>query len=294
MADEQEVTFGPHGGEEGQSWDDGTHNTIRELIIYSLSAVRTIQVVYDDGEGNPITGKKHGRDCEEPNRVKLNYPTEYLVSISGYTGSYLNTHVVKSITLQSNIRQYGPYGEEEGTHFSNPSTSGKIVGFFGRQGDVVNSIGVYIKPIPIQTTIPSVGPFGNATGQKWDDGTYNTIRGISIQSGWLIDSIQVIYNDIEGNAVSGKKHGSDSGQQNTVKLDYPGEFLLSVWGYYGQVNKMVVIRSLGFQSNKKTYGPFGMEDGEKFEFRSDTSGKIIGFHGRSDKYLTAIGAYYDK
>ncbi|XP_059630106.1 jacalin-related lectin 19-like [Cornus florida] len=253
MADGQEVAFGPHGREDGQPWDDGTHNTIRELIIYSASIVRTIQVVYDDGEGNPITRKNTVVTAKNQTgyniciSVKLNYPTEYLVSISGYTGSYLNTHVVKSFTLQSNTRQYGPYGEEEGTPFTNPSTSDKIVGFFG-------------------------------SGQKWDDGTYNTIREISIQSGWLIDSIQVIYNDIEGK----------------VKLDYPSEFLLSVWGYCGQVNKMVVIRSLRFQSNKRIYGPFGMEDGEKFEFRSDTSGKIIGFHGRSDKYLTTIGAYHDK
>ncbi|XP_059630134.1 jacalin-related lectin 3-like [Cornus florida] len=206
--------------------------------------------------------------------VILNYPTEYLVSISGYIGSYLNTHrVVTSITLQSNIRKYGPYGKEEGTRFTNPSTSSKIVGFFGRQGDVVDSIGVYIMPIPIQTIIPSVGPFGTTGGQKWDDETYNTIREISIHSGLLIDSIQVVYNDTKGQPVLGEKH---------------------VWGNYGQVDKMVVIRLLGFQSNKGIYGPFGVEDGEKFEFPPDTCGKIIGFHGRSDKYLTAIGAYYDK
>ncbi|XP_059630122.1 jacalin-related lectin 19-like [Cornus florida] len=229
MANEQKVTFGPHGGSGGEPWDDGTYNIVREIIIYSASEIRTIHVVYDDGEGNPINGKKHDRNSGQQNTVKLNYPSEYLVSISGHIENNTD-RVVKSLTLQSNIRQYGPYGKEEGTPFMNPITSGKIVGFFGRQG----------KP------------------------------------------------------VSGKKHGSDGGQQNTVKLDYPDEFLLSVWGYHGQVDKMVVIRSLGFQSNKRTYGPFGVEDGENFEFRSNASGKIIGFHGRSDKYLTAIGAYLDK
>lgn len=76
-----------------------------------------------------------------------------------------------------------------------------------------------------------------------------------------------------------------------VKLDVPGEILLSVSGYYGSVcGSPVIIRSLTFQSNRSKYGPFGTEDGTPFSLPV-SSGKIIGFHGRSGSYLNSIGFY---
>lgn len=50
------------------------------------------------------------------------------------------------------------------------------------------------------------------------------------------------------------------------------------------------MRSLTFQSNRKTYGPFGVEQGTYFSFPM-TGGKIVGFHGRCGWYLDAIGIY---
>ncbi|XP_059638025.1 jacalin-related lectin 3-like [Cornus florida] len=313
--------MGPFGGDGGKLWDDGTYNSmVRQIIINSGWNIDSIQVDYVDIEGKSISGKRHGGDGGTAHTVKLDYPGEYLISISGYYGSNSSRSlVVKSLTLKSNIKQYGPYGKEEGTRFITPLAAGKIVGFFGREGDRLESIGVYIKPF--QTVIP-VGPFGTTAGQEWDDGTYNTIRELIIHSGAVIDSIQVVYDDIEGKPISGEKHGTDGGQQNTldkahdiykkyssndlpnvrgtksgtkamVKLDYPDEFLLSIWGYYGTFGNKVCIRSLGFQSNKRTIGPFGVEEGEKFQSPS-TRGKIIGFYGRFDQFLTSIGTYLDK
>ncbi|XP_059630029.1 agglutinin-like [Cornus florida] len=288
MANEEPVTFGPYGGSGGEKWDDGIYSTVTELVIYSGDIINSIQIVYDTIEGKPVSKTRRGGDGGFPNSVKFEYPAEYLVSISGCHGS--GSPIVNSLTFHSNIKQYGPYGKEEGIRFESRLAAGKIVGFFGNKGNVLDSIGVYIKPI--QTAIP-VGPFGTTGGQQWDDKTYSTIRELIIYSGWVIDSIQVVYEDFEGNSVSGQKHGGDGGQLSTVTLEYPDEFLVSIWGYYGQIGSKVAIRSLGFQSNKKTYGPFGVEDGEKFEIASN-GGKIIGFHGRSRECLTAIGAYLDK
>ncbi|XP_059648680.1 jacalin-related lectin 3-like isoform X2 [Cornus florida] len=170
MGNWQTVTFGPYGSREpGNQWNDGTYSTVREVIIYSAgSEIGSIQVVYDK-RGRPVSGNKHGFCSQQSYRVKLNYPTEYLVSISGYCESYLNTCVVKSLTLHSNIKQYGPYGKEEGSRFMTPLNAGKIVGFFGRVGERLDSIGVYIKPF--KTTIPCFGLFGTTSEQQWDVGT---------------------------------------------------------------------------------------------------------------------------
>lgn len=77
-----------------------------------------------------------------------------------------------------------------------------------------------------------------------------------------------------------------------VKLDYPNEFLTKIHGCYGSLNQWGpnLVRSLSFESNKKTYGPFGVDQGTCFSVPL-TGAKIVGFHGRCGWYLDAIGVY---
>lgn len=77
-------------------------------------------------------------------QIDLRFPAEYLVSVSGYTGldPEFPTPVVRSLTFKTNQRTYGPYGKEEGTHFSLPIHNGKIVGFKGRSMGRLDAIGI--------------------------------------------------------------------------------------------------------------------------------------------------------
>lgn len=77
-----------------------------------------------------------------------------------------------------------------------------------------------------------------------------------------------------------------------MKLDFPNEYLTSVEGYHGRVNAWgpLLIRSLTFKSNKKTYGPFGNQEGTSFSFPI-SGGKIVGFHGKSGWFLDSIGVH---
>ena len=77
---------------------------------------------------------------------------------------------------------------------------------------------------------------------------------------------------------------------NQVKLQYPEEILISVSGHYCPVvhGGSPVIRSLTFKSNRRTFGPFGVEEGTPFSLSMD-GGQIVGFQGRSGWYLDAIG-----
>ncbi|CAM0947039.1 unnamed protein product [Alopecurus aequalis] len=68
------------------------------------------------------------------------------------------------------------------------------------------------------------------------------------------------------------------------------EYLTAAKGYVGNYKDMFIVRSLTFVSNRRTYGPYGKEEGEAFEFH-DAGGKIVGFHGRSGNYLDALGTY---
>ncbi|XP_030512415.1 TMV resistance protein N-like [Rhodamnia argentea] len=77
-----------------------------------------------------------------------------------------------------------------------------------------------------------------------------------------------------------------------IKLDYPREYLISFSGYFGDFFGYTIVRSLAFQSNERTFGPIGVEDGKYFSFPS-TGRKIVGFHGRSGLYLDSLGAHFE-
>ncbi|KAB1218458.1 Agglutinin alpha chain [Morella rubra] len=135
-----------------------------------------------------------------------------------------------------------------------------------------------------------LGPWGGNGGISWDDGTYHGVREIIVVYGRCIDSIQMVY-DKNGKPVSAEKHGGVGGNQITeIKLQYPEEFLVSVSGHYSPMvhGCSPVIRSLAFKSNKRTFGPFGVEEGTPFTFSMD-GGIIVGFNGRCGWYLDAIG-----
>ncbi|KAI8529634.1 hypothetical protein RHMOL_Rhmol12G0240000 [Rhododendron molle] len=143
-----------------------------------------------------------------------------------------------------------------------------------------------------------VGPCGGKGGSYWDDGNYSGVREISLVYGLVIDSIRVVY-DENGKPVLADKHGGTGGsrggtgvsQTAEIKLQYPEEFLTSVSGHYcpwGFFSACTVIRSMTFKSNRRTFGPYGVEEGTPFSISADGA-QIVGFQGRSGWYLDAVG-----
>lgn len=51
--------------------------------------------------------------------------------------------MVKSLTFYTNKKKYGPFGDEQGIPFSS-GQNGIVVGFHGRKGWFVDSIGVHV------------------------------------------------------------------------------------------------------------------------------------------------------
>ncbi|XP_058192576.1 jacalin-related lectin 19 [Rhododendron vialii] len=140
-----------------------------------------------------------------------------------------------------------------------------------------------------------VGPWGGNGGSYWDDGNYSGVREISLVYGRCIDSIRVVYNK-NGKPVAADKHGGIGGSRTAdIKLQYPEEFLTSVSGHYCPVvhGGSPVIRSITFKSNRRTFGPYGVEEGTPFSFSADGA-QIMGFKGRSGWYLDAVGFHLSK
>ncbi|WVZ99180.1 hypothetical protein U9M48_044513 [Paspalum notatum var. saurae] len=161
------IVVGPWGGTGGYPWDDGVYSTIRQIVISHGAAIDSIRIEYDL-KGRSVWSETHGGTDggSETDKVKLDFPDEVLVSVSGHYGSVCGTPVIiRSLTFQSNSSKYGPFGTEDGTPFSLPVSSGKIIGFHGRSGSYLNSIGFYLKQVhfpnpmdssPSPRSLPSV------------------------------------------------------------------------------------------------------------------------------------------
>ncbi|KAG8388373.1 hypothetical protein BUALT_Bualt02G0119200 [Buddleja alternifolia] len=134
-----------------------------------------------------------------------------------------------------------------------------------------------------------VGLLGGPGGSKWDDGSYDGVKEITLKYGSCIDSIQVVYEN-NSKPVYGEKHGGSGGANTAqIKLQSPEEFLTTVSGHYSPMRSgNPLVRSLTFKTNWRTFGPFGVEEGTPFSLEG---GRIVGLKGSSGRLLDAIGFY---
>ncbi|KAI3959091.1 hypothetical protein MKX01_023767 [Papaver californicum] len=140
------VTYGPWGGNGGTIFDDRVHTGVRQINLTRSSVVVSIKVLYDKN-GLAVWGSRNGgAGGIKSEKIVFDFPFEVLTYISGYYGTlmYMGPTVIKSITFHTTTRTHGPYGDEQGTPFSSNLKQGKIVGFHGRKGYFVDSIGVHV------------------------------------------------------------------------------------------------------------------------------------------------------
>ncbi|KAF9619350.1 hypothetical protein IFM89_006537 [Coptis chinensis] len=378
------ISVGPWGGLDGDRWDDGVYTTIRQLVIAHGAGIDSFQVEYDKKGSSIWSGKHGGSGGIKVDKIKLDFPDEFLTSIAGHYGSINDWSpvLIRSLTFQSNRKTYGPFGTQEGNQFSFSMNGGKIVGFHGRSSWYLDSVGVYLKsltakpnlsskalvssqsfvangtdkfgynvvqgsvgqnydivlavrqkddiiskvsskrlsskssssssseeelnskllPLPSNTTnysgslipegVVSYGPWGGAGGSVFDDGEHTGVRQVNLTRSAGIISIKVLY-DRNGKATWGNRYGGTGGMKSDkIVFDHPFEALTHVTGYYGPLMYMgpIVIKSLSFHTNKKKYGPYGDEQGTPFSSNLK-EGTIVGFFGKRGWYIDSIGVH---
>ncbi|KAK7305408.1 hypothetical protein VNO77_43314 [Canavalia gladiata] len=185
--EEKPVSVGPWGGNGGYRWDDGVYSTVRQLVIVHADGIDSIQIEYDD-KGSSIWSKKYG-GCGgyKIDKIKLDYPNEFLTSIDGCYGSLSQWGpiYIRSLNFESNKRTYGPYGVDQGTYFSLPMSGGKIVGFHGRYGWHLDAIGVHVKSSQLPSPSKTLSYSQNYISTTTENVGYSVIHG-SVGQGYDI------------------------------------------------------------------------------------------------------------
>lgn len=118
------------------------------------------------------------------------------------------------------------------------------------------------------------------------DGT--RIAAIRVLSGWYVDSIQLVYADAAGNETPMETVGGAglhfAERENQFVLD-GDEYLIGISGTSGQY-----VDNIRFHTNKRDSDMFGGRGGENsFSLMANAGRQVIGFFGRADWYLDAIG-----
>uniref|UniRef100_A0ACD5WRX8 Uncharacterized protein n=1 Tax=Avena sativa TaxID=4498 RepID=A0ACD5WRX8_AVESA len=167
----------------------------------------------------------------------------------------------------TNAHQYGPFGGRDGAPFHSPliGSNSSIVGFFGRSGEVVDAIGLYVnierEPMQKQGSITKFGLWGGDSGMHYDvEVLPRRMISVVVCSGKIMLGRSEIVKEVSG----------------TVGLDNVNQERLT---------------SLFFVTNIATYGPFG--DGVGMPFRSplQENDSIVGFFAKVGKNINAIGFY---
>jgi hypothetical protein len=127
--------------------------------------------------------------------------------------------------------------------------------------------------------------YGGDGGRLFSDDLTEVARplGFVIRSDSRVDSIQAIYQRSDGTSFSGRQHGGNGGTQYAFAFS-ENESITRISGRAGdEVDQISITTTL------TTYGPFGGNGGDPWEFDSTNIGGIFGRYGAR---VDQIGFFY--
>ncbi|KAM7468844.1 hypothetical protein LguiA_007027 [Lonicera macranthoides] len=285
------ISLGPWGGLGGDYWSYRASHGITKIVLRAEGNIKSIS--FKDASG-VVSGTFGGRgndpnDRGEEQKIGIQWPSEYLKSISGTYGSYKGQLVITSLSLITNLTTYGPFGTASSEAFSIPIANSAVVGFHGRCGYYLDALGIFVIPTNSEGSI-SVGQWGGPGRDPFSFRVGSWIKEIIVREGINIKSLSFKDGDGHEYGKFGGNNPTDPGEERKIVIDGNLEHLTSITGTYGKYDGRVVIGSLSFITNLTTYGPFGTATGTSFSIPIEGS-VVIGFHGRGGYYLDANGIH---
>ncbi|KAF3646816.1 putative AT-rich interactive domain-containing protein 2-like isoform X1 [Capsicum annuum] len=308
------------------SWDAKGRGELAQIFVsYDHNSVYSLQFLfYKNGK---LVSEKHGFDDGRHvnfDSVILDYPSEFLTSISGSFHSITNGAALSSITFGTNKASYGPFGDPSSTstkHFN--FQIGNQFSFGGFHGSVrqlhpvtlkMDDLELFthtgraranlkFKTSDLQCRSPHFFLLSKITplfslkllllALKNSAVVLSQRRSLSNCCIFLQDSVFVFYENDK--LAMSNKHGIDECENFcAVAFDYPTEFLTSISGSFRIHGHTSILDSISFGTNKGSYGPFGTPSiySNKFTIQIGNYRSFGGFHGSTNSYsIGSIGIY---
>lgn len=299
------VKVGPWGPPGGQPHDISSQSKPQRLVSIRICShqgcIQGLSFTYVDQKGDPINAGNWGKFL--PGLIKdiSLTPGEHLNHVSGT----VNNSGVTSLKLATNKSEYGPFGCRAGNAFDMPLQKGKgeVVAFFGRSGDTLRALGVYV-PHGKKGSPVKVGTWGGSSGLPQDINTSKNepakLKSLTVHSsqfgGGRVYGFSFTYIDQNGQSIPVAPWGKTSGQENAFTMNQ-GEYVNKITGSFDDYG----VTMLKFTTNQNEYGPFGCRSGTSFSVElpdnstedgvDKQNGAVVAFFGNSGDSLVAIGAY---
>ncbi|XP_078167861.1 uncharacterized protein LOC144562543 isoform X2 [Carex rostrata] len=280
--------FGSLGGSVQEMDPSGITRIVKISICHS-EVIDSLAICF---ERNGLTQCTNRWGGDGGNITEINLKTdEYIKIIKGSFDDDYNGHeVVSSLTLETNLAVYGPYGTKKAKEFKlrGPKYS-QIIGFHAHCEKYINAVGVYVQITPY---IKKKKPFGSRRGsvQELDPTSITRIVKISICHSEVIDSLAICF-ERNGLTQCTNRWGGDGGNITEINLK-TDEYIKTVTGFFNDnYNGHKVVMSLTMETNLAVYGPYGTKEGKEFKLSGPKYSQIIGFHAHCEKYINAVGVY---
>lgn len=141
----QPTLNGPWGGQGGNSkMITKVPQRLERITIRSGWIIDSIEFTYISQDGQRHNeGPWGGNGGDKQPEICLQ-PNEFITEVSGTHGTFYHHYVVRSLKFVTNFgRTHGPYGGHETNGSTSFSSYGTVVGFQGRSGIYLDSIGTY-------------------------------------------------------------------------------------------------------------------------------------------------------
>ncbi|EOA39161.1 hypothetical protein CARUB_v10012110mg [Capsella rubella] len=273
------------GGSGGVVWNDGINKGVTKVQVGKDDTCVTF-VKFEYVKESSVESQEHGIICHQPEEFEVNYPNEYITSVEGTYARPVSNIVITSLVFKtSSGRTSWTFGNEK---FVLANNGQKLVGFHGRSGLGIDALGAYF--LSDSAALPKkLEAKGGPGGGIWDDKVYDDVSKVYVGTdGGCVTKVMFDY--VKAGIPDTKAHGVLNEELQEFLLD-PNEYITSVEGTYGRVARfgLPVITSLVF---KTLTGRTSLTFGSKKFVLEDNGRQLVGFHGRSDTALDAIGAYF--
>ncbi|KAH7567267.1 hypothetical protein JRO89_XS07G0040900 [Xanthoceras sorbifolium] len=135
------------GGDGGTEWNYQPNGPITEIIVSHGYFIDAISFKSVDGEGKVHSSDKYGGDGGTKDIFEIHWPNDYLESISGTYDTQNGEYFIRSLRFKTKQGiESKSYGHAFGKRFEYSMQNGIIVGFYGRRSNLLDAIGVYVKP----------------------------------------------------------------------------------------------------------------------------------------------------
>ncbi|XP_056689584.1 mannose/glucose-specific lectin [Spinacia oleracea] len=303
--------YGPYGSNLSENYRMQLVNgeRFKEVTVRHGDVVDALRFVVAKPDGTTNT-YQFGGNTGAVSKIALK-DGEYLTKISGTSGNYQYQSgkvMIATVKIHTNLNPngYGPFGTGRFVvrveNFSSPEKNNlPIVGFMGRNGTYVESVGIMISKAP---EIEIFGPYGSKLPQNYDqqleDG--ERYKEITVTHGSIVDSLGFVVAKRDGSTATYQFGGKGAHVGKIILKD--GEYVTAISGTSGnykyQSDNGVLIATLKIHTNmnQNGYGPFGkgidVQNVEKFASPNNINSSIIGYFGRNGRYLEAAGVLVQK